>query len=96
MFHHLDRAAKARMLQEIRRVLKPGGELHLLDFVASEQSGGGFLSHLFHSHAHLADNSDQNILGLISNAELADAKVVARRRTLFGLAPVAYYTASRP
>lgn len=95
MFHHLDREEKARTLREIRRVLKPGGQLHLLDFVAAE-GNGGFVSHLFHSHAHLADNLDGNILALMRKAELADAKVVGRRSTLFGLAPVGYYAASAP
>jgi ubiquinone/menaquinone biosynthesis C-methylase UbiE len=34
MFHHLTAAAKDATLREIRRVLKPGGSLHLLDFAA--------------------------------------------------------------
>jgi ubiquinone/menaquinone biosynthesis C-methylase UbiE len=32
MFHHLDDDGKAGALAEARRVLRPGGELHLLDF----------------------------------------------------------------
>ena len=32
MFHHLDRAAKVRALEETFRVLKPGRELFILDF----------------------------------------------------------------
>ena len=32
MFHHLKEAEKERTLQEVRRVLKPDGSLHLLDF----------------------------------------------------------------
>ena len=95
MFHHLDRDEKARMLREIRRVLKPSGQLHLLDFVAAENSGGGFLSQLFHSHAHMVDNTEGNILALMNKADLADANVVGRRGTMFGLAPVGYYTALR-
>lgn len=96
MLHHLDREQKERMLREIRRVLKPGGQVHLLDFVASEGGSGGFVSRLFHSHAHMADNLDANILTLLNNADFADARVVARRKTLFGLAPVTYYGASAP
>jgi ubiquinone/menaquinone biosynthesis C-methylase UbiE len=95
MFHHLERQTKARTLQEIRRVLKPGGQLHLVDFVVQD-SAGGLLSHLFHSHAQLADHMEERILALVSGAGLADGKVVARRSTFFGLARVAYYTASAP
>jgi ubiquinone/menaquinone biosynthesis C-methylase UbiE len=37
MFHHLPAAEQARALSEVRRVLRPGGSLHLLDFgVGSE------------------------------------------------------------
>jgi ubiquinone/menaquinone biosynthesis C-methylase UbiE len=32
MFHHLKETEKAKTLQEVRRVLKPGGRFHLLDF----------------------------------------------------------------
>lgn len=36
MFHHLPAEAKPRTLTEVKRVLKPGGSLHLLDFTHGE------------------------------------------------------------
>lgn len=93
MFHHLEKDTKQRTLQEIRRVLKPGGQLHLVDFVV-ENADGGLLARFFHSHAQLADNSEARILELLKQAGLTEAKVAARRATFFGLAQVAYYNAA--
>jgi ubiquinone/menaquinone biosynthesis C-methylase UbiE len=36
MFHHLEPGKKESTLCEVRRVLKPGGSLHMLDFGGSE------------------------------------------------------------
>jgi SAM-dependent methyltransferase len=59
MFHHLERGEKARTLDEIQRVLKPGRSLHLLDFggpVSPRHRRG------LHSHHRLADNDEHTIL----------------------------------
>src|SRR5262245_14038956 len=47
MFHHLPLKEKASTLVEVRRVLKPGGRLLLLDFAGSRRHG--FLARLIHA-----------------------------------------------
>jgi ubiquinone/menaquinone biosynthesis C-methylase UbiE len=94
MFHHLEPEARERTLREVRRVLKPRGSLHLLDFAAEHDHGHGGHGHWFQSHARLRDNSEGRILGLMREAGFADAAKVASGSMLFDLLPIAYYRAS--
>lgn len=89
MFHHLSRAVKEGTLREALRVLKPGGELHLLDFTGAE--GHGRLARMLHPHQALHDSGEDRVVGLMRTAGLRDPQVVSRRRTLFG--PLASYRA---
>src|SRR5919202_524804 len=68
MFHHLGSDEKEKTLREVRRVLRPGGLLSLLDFGGPEAGAGGFLSRLVHSSRHLRVNSEGRILALMSRA----------------------------
>lgn len=84
MFHHLDPGTKRRTLAEVRRVLRPGGSLHLLDFGGPEPRADSLLARLLHASDALRENYEGRIPALMTEAGLADAREVSHRRTLFG------------
>jgi ubiquinone/menaquinone biosynthesis C-methylase UbiE len=91
MFHHLSRAVKEGTLREIVRVLRPGGELHLLDFTGSH--GHGRLARWLHPKQALKDSAEDRVVVLMRAAGLRDPEVLSRRKTLFG--PLAFYRPQR-
>src|SRR5262249_44574064 len=93
MFHHLGQEEKEGTLQEVRRVLKPGGSLHLLDFGGPEPGAAGFLTHLLHSSDRLKDNSESQLISLMSQARLTNPQKVGQGTMLFGLMRMNYYQA---
>jgi ubiquinone/menaquinone biosynthesis C-methylase UbiE len=92
MFHHLQEDKKKQTLREVRRVLKPDGSFHLLDFAGPDSSADGFLDHWLHSSLRLRDNSEGRVLTFMREAGFADPKKVDHRAMLFGR--VVYYQAS--
>ena len=94
MFHHLNEQERENMLREVRRVLKPAGLFHLVDFIVDDDAAHGFLDRLFRSHAQMKDNSDERILGLMSHTGLTNPVKVKEGNMLFGLLRTAYYQAS--
>lgn len=87
LFHHLDRATKLQALREIRRVLIPGGELHLADW---GHAGNPLMRIAFLSVQFLdgfittADNVRGHLPALMSQAGLADIAETDRLATPCG------------
>jgi len=90
MFHHIPTDEKAKTLCAVRRILKPGGEFHMLVFEGPEK-GAHFLARSLHSSDRLKDNSDSRVLHFMTEAGLAEPKKIGHQKTLFG--HIAYYRA---
>lgn len=84
MMHHLPRATREQAAREIRRVLKPGGRVLVVDFGTLATGKRGLLAH-FHRHGGLPADE---IVALLEGAELdvIDRGEVGIRDLQFALA----------
>ncbi len=94
MFHHLEREAKLATLRELRRVIAPGGSLHLLDFGPPRSRLARALAHVFHGVDELRDNVEGKIPVFMTDAGFEGADEVGHRTTIFG--GLSYWRASQP
>jgi ubiquinone/menaquinone biosynthesis C-methylase UbiE len=94
MFHHLTRDEKLATLRDIRRVLRPGGSLHLLDFGRPGRGAHGVIARLVHRSQHMRDNLEGRIPSFMSDAGFATPEEVSHRSTIFG--SISYYRAAQP
>jgi ubiquinone/menaquinone biosynthesis C-methylase UbiE len=86
MFHHLPRKTRQQCAIEIRRVLKPGGRVFVVDF-GKPQSRRGLMAH-FHRHGHVAVDAVAAIL--------ADAGLTTVRTGPVGFRDLQFVVAQAP
>ncbi len=91
MFHHLTRDEKLATLRDVRRVLRSGGSLHLLDFGRPRSRYGSILARLLQRGERLRDNIEGRIPSFMSESGFAESAEVAHRVTVLGT--VSYYRA---
>lgn len=86
MLHHLPRAARQQALREVRRVLKPGGRVLVVDFMTPARERTGLLARV-HRHGHV---DFRDVAALLHDAgfELVDSDAVGVRDLHFALARV--------
>jgi ubiquinone/menaquinone biosynthesis C-methylase UbiE len=92
MLHHLTTDEKRCTLAQVRRVLAPGGSLHVLDFGGEGDRHDGLLARLLHRAEHLEGNLEGRIPVLMDEAGFAQPGEIGHRGTLFGR--IAWYQAS--
>lgn len=84
VIHHLTQDDKRRAFKEMYRVLKPQGELHVLDFGAPHSSVPRFMTRYMRRLEEVADNFDGLIPQFITDAGFCPVVEAEYFLTVFG------------
>ena len=94
VIHHLTTENKRRAFKEIYRVLRPGGELHVLDFGRPHNLYTSIVSPLIRRLEEAADNVQGLLPAMLREAGFDQVEVTQRFTTIFG--SLSLYRAWRP
>jgi len=84
MFHHLSQDARLATLREVRRVLKPDGSVHLMDFEQEGSDSHSPVARWLHSSKRMKGNTREQIENLMREAGLVQPGVVDSDQPIFG------------
>jgi ubiquinone/menaquinone biosynthesis C-methylase UbiE len=90
MAHHLPTSEKAAMFAEVRRVLAPAGELHLVDIGPARGAMARSIQRVLRPHV-LDDNLEGRLPAMMADAGLVDIAEEDRVVTVFG--PLVFWRA---
>jgi len=91
VIHHLTSVDKVRAFREVRRVLRPGGRFHLLDFGRSFGRLSRLQAAVMRNLEEAADNFAGQILPMLKEAGFNAASESEHMNTIFG--PIWFYQA---
>jgi ubiquinone/menaquinone biosynthesis C-methylase UbiE len=84
VIHHLTAEQKREAFRDVKRVMRPGGRLHLLDFGPPHGLLERGLTAVFHHDERMQDNLRGRLLEWMREAGLEEVREVESHRTLFG------------
>lgn len=91
VIHHLASTDKVKAFREVRRILRPGGRLHILDFGPPFNPLTRAQAAIMMRLEEAADNFHGRLVPMLKEAGFYHASAVEHRNTLFG--PIWFYAA---